>query len=124
MKRTGGVLTPKLTSITLGTMSTEQTLIEWTRELDDQATAEGWAIFHAARNDRHMYDLQKIDEPELWGDEVGIPVLHVWEDDVDAWVFVRDTPSPLHAIALEFLRINSPEEYETIMGWEEEQDDS
>lgn len=101
-------------------MTTEQTQIEWTRALDDQATAEGWAIFETHRGADHVYDLQKIDDPELWGDEIGIPVLHVWEDDVDAWVFVRDNPSPLHAIALEFLRLNSPEEYETIMGWKED----
>lgn len=103
-------------------MTTEQTQIEWTRELDDQATAEGWAIFETNRDEDHKYDLQKIDNPGPWGDEIGIPVLHVWEDDVDAWVFVRDNPSPLHAIALEFLRINSPEEFVTIMEWEEEED--
>jgi hypothetical protein len=91
--------------------------MEWTPEDSAAACIEGWDIFYSARAEDHEYDLQKIDEPELYEEENGVTGVRIWEDDADVWVFVRDTSSKLHQKALDYLAEKSPDEYASIMTW-------
>jgi hypothetical protein len=72
---------------------------------------EGWDIFEA----HNRLELQRIDDMTIKGlEHIKFPD-PVFETDRDAWEFVVLTYSPLHTKALEYLRLNSPAEYQRIM---------
>lgn len=82
----------------------------WSFDQQENAQAEGWDIFEASgsmqnEDGRSPFQLQKIDESGIL------------ESDQDAWrlVFKRaEEGSALHVAAVEFLRTQSPGEYELI----------
>lgn len=71
-----------------------------------QAFQEGWAIFNSFGSDNGDWQLQKVDDAEIFG------------ADEDAWDFVCDRAeagSKYHQAAMEFLKQNNPKEYFTII---------
>ncbi|KVH56764.1 hypothetical protein WS89_22565 [Burkholderia sp. MSMB1072] len=70
-----------------------------------QADGEGWGIFDCVGSDNGRWQLQRIDEDE------------VFLDDDSAWKFVTDKAregSAYHRSAIEFVRDNNPDEYQAI----------
>lgn len=74
----------------------------WTDADSLQAMLEGWDIFAVGHN---YYELQQDDERDLFG------------SDAAAWKYVCEQAAAggdLHQRALEFLKENSPHEYDAI----------
>ena len=92
--------------------------MEWTREQNSAADRQGWAIFYTQGAYGHPpYEVQRIDDPED-----GPPM---FASDREAHEFVRrraEEGDSLALAALEFLKRESPEEYDTVVnskheGW-------
>ena len=96
---------------------------EWTSEQDKAGKLQGWAIFNTEGNADHpRYELHRIQDDLP---EDGCVVL--FANDRGAHEFVKrqaDQGEALALAALEFLKVNSPEEHNCIVnakheGWDQ-----
>lgn len=77
---------------------------EWTTADSVAAADEGWGIMDADGSEQGRTQLQRVDETG------------VFDGDAAAMVYVRDTPSDLHAKALALVARYNPAEYVLILG--------
>ena len=75
---------------------------------DEIATSEGWGVFDSAGSDGGPWQIQRIDELEMFpsDDEAWV---HVWTRAAEG--------SPVHRRALDYVREHNPPEYEAIERW-------
>lgn len=93
------------------------TATTWTRADSRAANAEGWDIFECDGSANGPYQLCKIDDPQEFTACYGTVFSHIWEDDTDAWLYVREHPTALHSRALAYLKQVNPQEHDAIMKW-------
>lgn len=78
-------------------------------QINEAAEPEGWGVFDSCGSENGPWQIQRIDE------------LEVFTEDNQAWMLVWERAvvhgSPIHQAALDFVRENNPPEYDAIAAW-------
>lgn len=77
---------------------------DWTEEDTQQAEKEGWSIFYCDGSKDGLYQIQRIDE------------MNMYSDDRAVWAKLVLSDEPLHKKAIHYIRKVNPKEYSKILG--------